>query len=116
MLLIPLNEGKVFLNVPLFKQAQLCLFIHLYTQDWFVAHMLSQKNKTGGSHSLSGSKGNEEMISSLPIAPIWRGGLVPVKIFYHSFDIQSLTPLLKPDTLLSKIQLSTQSQEHSLGL
>src|SRR6266700_4363581 len=92
MLLIPLNEGKVFLNVPLFKQAQLCLFIHLYTQDWFVAHMLSQKNKTGESHSLSGSKGNEEMISSLPIASIWRGALVPVKIFYHSFDIQSLTP------------------------
>ena len=40
MLCIPLNEGKVFLNVPLFKQEQLCLFIHLYTQDWFVAHML----------------------------------------------------------------------------
>jgi len=46
ILLIALNEGKVVLNVPLFKQAQLCLFIHLYAQNCFVAHVLPQKNRT----------------------------------------------------------------------
>src|SRR5712691_7544027 len=94
MLLIPLNEGKVFLNVPLFKQAQLCFFVHLYAQDWLVAHMLSRKNKAGqdGSHSLSDSKVNEEVISSFLVAPIWRSDRVSIEIFYHFFDIQSLTP------------------------
>jgi hypothetical protein len=94
MLLIPLNEGKVLLNVPLFKQAQLCIFVHLYAQDWLVAHMLSQQNKAGqdGSHARSDSKGNEEVISSFLVAPIWRSDRVSLEIFYHSFAIQSLTP------------------------
>jgi len=49
--------------------------------------MLSQKNKAGqdGSHALSDSKVNEEVISSLPVAPIWRSGQVSIEIFYHSF-------------------------------
>src|SRR5438132_6946577 len=82
MLFIPLDEGKVFLNVPLFKQAQLCFFIHLYAQDWLVAHMLSQKNKAGqdGSHALSDSKVNEEVLSSFLVAPIWRGNRVSTEI------------------------------------
>src|SRR5260370_37667719 len=94
MLFIPLNECKVFLNMPLFKQAQLCFFIHLYAQDWLVAHMLSQKNKAGqdGSHALSDSKVNEEVISSFLVAPIWRSNRVSIEIFYHSFAIHSLIP------------------------
>jgi len=49
--------------------------------------MLSQKNKAGqdGSHALSDSKVNEEVLSSLPVAPIWRSGQVSIEIFYHSF-------------------------------
>src|SRR5260370_31016383 len=88
MLFIPLNECKVFLNVPLFKQAQLCFFIHLYAQDWLVAHMLSQQNKAGqdGSHALSDSKINEEGISSSLVAPICSSDPVSIQIFYPSFS------------------------------
>ncbi len=35
-----------FTNMLLFKQTQLYFFIHLNAQGWFVAHLLSQKNRT----------------------------------------------------------------------
>jgi len=33
-----------------FSLAQLRLFIHLYTQDWLIAHMLSRRTRQDGDH------------------------------------------------------------------
>ncbi len=38
------------------------------------------------------------------------------KVMSGRYSAQIDEPLLKPDTIPSKIQLSTQSQENSLGL
>src|SRR6266567_4978008 len=54
-----------------------------------------RRTRQDKSHSLSDSKSNEEVSSSFPVTLIWRSGRGSVEIFYHSFDIQSLTPSRK---------------------